>query len=450
MLNKIRELNERINGRLKELTGKGTVDWVLLLFMIFSFCITLIRAAVTQVTFDEAQTYLQYCDPKIFGWNGIKDIYWNSFANNHLLNTYLITISELLFKQKYSEFLIRLPSLLFYVIFLISIWVTYRKKLISAYVVIFLTSNYYVSEFYGLARGYAMANTLVFLSCICMILWKRSSYETDRYLILSSVTLALGVFANTIVFLVIPSFGVIWLVRLWQNKRLPGTVRRYFLYLFAWFGFLLVMVKYHMNVIAYTQPEGVYTGRENGFFDCFFAGYADMYTRNVYLKNVLGIFFIIYIVSLLTALLYLKKLDSCDFFISMLIFICVYVVTQLIFRIGYPVGRELIPFWSFMVLALNEGTVCVVDNMAVSGKWPGILRYCAAAACVAVLVIFARRLDVTSTTEWNHEYGLREFMIKQYMACNGDEDGFEPVHSMVEWFYMWKLDNIKFSPTPFD
>lgn len=452
MLLKIKEINGRISTKLRELTGKDTVDWLLLFFLIFIFFITMIRAAITQVTFDEAQTYLQYCSPEIFKWKGMKDIYWNSYANDHLLNTYLITISQLLFKQKYSEFLIRLPQLLFYLIYLISIWVLYRRKILSPYLVIILTANYYVSEFYGLARGYAMANTLVFLACVFMLFWKRSAYEADRYLILCSVMLALAIFANTIVFLIVPSFGVIWLVRLWQNGRLLKVVRRYFLYLVLWFGFMVVMVKYHMNVISYTTPAGVYTGRDKGFFECFFAGYGDMYTRNIYLKNGLGVLFLMLLIVLLSALLYLKRLKECDLMISTFIFVAVYVMAQLIFKVGYPVGRELIPFWAFLVMAVREGTVCVINNISSGKNDRRIWKYGATGICIILVFIFVRRVDVTSTTEWNHEYGLREHIIKQYMACNGDVSGFDQIKSMTmsEWFYMWKLDDIKFSPTPFD
>lgn len=452
MLPKIKDMNSRVDAKLRELTGKGTVDWLLLVFLIFIFCITMIRAAITQVTYDEAQTYLQYCSPDIFKFNGMKEIYWNSYANNHLLNTYLITISELLFRQKYSEFLIRLPQLLFYLIFLISIWVLYRRKFLSSYSVIFLTANYYVSEFYGLARGYAMANTLVFLACVFLVYWKRSFYEADRYLILCSVMLGLAVFANTIVFLIVPSFCIIWLVRLWQNGRLVKVIRKYFIYLIIWFCFLLVMIKYHMNVIAYTTPAGVYTGREKGFFECFFAGYGDMYTRNIYLKNILGVLFLMLMIVLLSALLYLKRLKECDLMISMVIFIAVYVAAQLIFEVGYPVGRELIPFWAFIVMALREGVICIINNISPEKINIRVLRSGAMTVCLMLVFIFARRIDVTSTTEWNHEYGLREHIIKQYMACNGDESGFDQIKSMTmsEWFYMWKLDDIKFSPTPFD
>lgn len=450
MPEKIVGLKIKADDKLRFMTGYDLVDWLLMTFLIFIFCITLVRATVTQVTFDEAQTYLQYCKPDIFRIDGMRDIYWNSYANNHLLNTYLIVISEFLFRHKYSEFLIRLPQLLFYLIFLKTIWILYKKKYFSAKLVIFLTANYYISEFYGLARGYAMACTLVFLSCISLYFWKQSSYETDKYLIMCSATLALAVMANTISFLLLPSFGFVWLFRLIQKKRLLSVIRRYLAYLIIWTAFMAVMVKYHMNVIAYTTPEGVYTGREKGFFECFFAGYAEMYTGNEYLKKAIGVLLAVLIIGIVSALLYLKKLNESDFVIQLILFLVVYLVTQYIFKVGYPTGRELIPFWPLLVLALYEGTGIIIKNVDMLNDRIRILDRWTVLICVIIIFIFLRRIDVTSTTEWNHEYGLREHMIKEYIAYDGDEDKFTPIRSMVEYFYMWKMDNIKYSPTPFD
>lgn len=143
----------------------------ILLFIFFSFAITVIRAATTQMTFDEAYTYLKFCKPSIYHWSGIKALFTESIANNHLLNTYLITLFDYIFKSKYCEFIIRLPSILFYAVYLLIVWKLYSMKYLGILETVLLIANYYLDEFFGLARGYAMAYMLVFLTCLSYEAW---------------------------------------------------------------------------------------------------------------------------------------------------------------------------------------------------------------------------------------------------------------------------------------
>ena len=74
----------------------------------------ILRAAITGITYDEAFTYLAYARPLMDSptLSMVESIFWGSVANNHWLNTFLIALVCGGLKIQYSEFLIRLPSVL--------------------------------------------------------------------------------------------------------------------------------------------------------------------------------------------------------------------------------------------------------------------------------------------------------------------------------------------------
>lgn len=91
-----------------------------------------------------------------------------------------------------------------------------------------LIANYYLDEFFGLARGYAMAYMLVFLTCLSYEAWKMTDFSRDRYVILSAISLAAATFASTVTLLLVPILGLMWFFGLcWNaNSVLNGAEHR--------------------------------------------------------------------------------------------------------------------------------------------------------------------------------------------------------------------------------
>ncbi len=139
--------------------------WLLFGYFLLLFAIVLIRSIVSGITYDEAYTYMNFGRIDLFNYNTLRHLYSKAgcIANNHWLNSMLINLCHLITGVDYNEFLIRLPSLVFFVLYLIGVGYGYKRKQFSLTTLFFLVSNYYLLEFYGLARGYGMANTCVFL-----------------------------------------------------------------------------------------------------------------------------------------------------------------------------------------------------------------------------------------------------------------------------------------------
>jgi len=122
---------------------------------ILLFAYVFIRAYNVPMTIDEATTFLVYVQIPL------KDVFLNNpvNTNNHFLNSLAIRASTAVFGD--SDFSVRLPSLLGYILYLI-----FSFKLLcrisSRGVVIFtgvalLHLNPYFIEFFGLARGYSLS-----------------------------------------------------------------------------------------------------------------------------------------------------------------------------------------------------------------------------------------------------------------------------------------------------
>ncbi|MBX2949007.1 MAG: hypothetical protein KF704_06985 [Crocinitomicaceae bacterium] len=116
---------------------------------LFVFTYVIIRAAVLGITHDEALTY------QII--NG--DEAYRATANNHWLNTQLSTVVTSLFGAK--EFFLRLPNVLFFVVFW---WFLYRiaKQFVSSSymqltLLFFLCCNPFLLDFFSLCRGYGIS-----------------------------------------------------------------------------------------------------------------------------------------------------------------------------------------------------------------------------------------------------------------------------------------------------
>jgi hypothetical protein len=130
------------------------------------FAYVVIRAWLLSITFDEAYMYLYFID----------DTYANIFnytfltANNHVLitlaNKFLVSIFPV------SEFLLRVPSLIGYIIFLLYSWAILgglKNRYFRTAAFLFVNLNPFVIDFFSIARGYGLgmgAMTAALFYCI--------------------------------------------------------------------------------------------------------------------------------------------------------------------------------------------------------------------------------------------------------------------------------------------
>ena len=151
-------------------------------YLLFLITHIIYKASVNPITTDEAYTYLEYVYTN--------DIFNIGVANNHVLNTFLMSITTL-FEIK----IFTITNVLSGIAYLITIGylVKYNYKI---YMTLVLTSPIYLIEYFTLARGYGLSSFLIFFGCInyyvikpykynflisCLLLYCLSSFYTYLY-----------------------------------------------------------------------------------------------------------------------------------------------------------------------------------------------------------------------------------------------------------------------------
>lgn len=133
---------------------------VALLLCIALFISQIIRAFVLPITPDEAYTFMRYVLPgEILPWNA----HWD--ANNHLLNTLLTKVSNIIFGN--GLLAIRLPNVIAYGLYLyatILIASSVQNKIIRWGTSITLVCAPLILELFALSRGYGLSFALLLWS----------------------------------------------------------------------------------------------------------------------------------------------------------------------------------------------------------------------------------------------------------------------------------------------
>lgn len=154
---------------------------------------TILRAFKLSFVHDESYTYLYSAH------NSFMEIISNrtvlTSPNNHILNTLLMKLFELLFGS--SEIALRLQSILAHILYL-TITYLLLKPLKSDITIVFgfilLNVNPYLLEFFSLARGYALALSFILLSIYYFIQYTET--EKQKPIIYCLITASLAILSN--------------------------------------------------------------------------------------------------------------------------------------------------------------------------------------------------------------------------------------------------------------
>ena len=209
------------------------------------------------ITCDEALTYLHFVlKSKI---NNIAFV-----ANNHLLNTYLIKFLTILTGIKYNEFLIRIPSLIFYIIYIIYTYRLshlYKNKYFISSLLLF---NYVINEFASLARGYMMASSIVLMGIYYYKKWllekKNNDLKKALFLLLISGP------ANTITLIIFGSFTLDAIIRMLKEKKFFDFLKKNKQFIIIRAPISMLLLGYHL----YIYNNDTYISYcDSTFFKCF-------------------------------------------------------------------------------------------------------------------------------------------------------------------------------------
>jgi hypothetical protein len=377
------------------------------------FTVAVSRAANTGMTYDEAATYINY----VLG-GVIKGIFSRQFLNNHILNSVLIRIVCLVTQIKYNEFFIRLPSLVFYAVYIVF---SCRAAGLSRYryfVFVLCVSNYCVNEYFSLARGYGMAASCM-LGAFCYFdAWRKNNDEKNlkKFLLWAS----LAALANGIA---LYSIFCVLAILVFKYRKNPFRLSN-----LAWFLIFLFSALF----VVIMGRNGRPVASTHNFYDSMGpAVFGTLVSNNSVLTFLVFAFFLA-----AAAFVLFKTKFTNDYTLIYLIFMCVSFVSNMIFRKGYPLSREMIPFFPLVVFIMIETLRLIKPNTAT-----GISL---SALSILLCFQFVAQININGVAELEDSYPIRREIFEYLNTGNKDAAAYEEFidhyRNPVADFYRQKYD----------
>jgi len=172
------------------LQKKSIRSLLILLISVFIISYIITKATISSFTHDESYSYTRYVHTSFM------DIvtYKIPFTNNHILNTLLMKFSESIFGS--SELALRLPNIILLLVYLLYAFLFFQKshKIISLCLFMFMCSNFYMMDFFGMARGYGLS--IGFMTMSLYHLLQSLQANRNKNLLLFNIGAFLSVLSN--------------------------------------------------------------------------------------------------------------------------------------------------------------------------------------------------------------------------------------------------------------
>lgn len=385
----------------------------LFLMVMAVLAMVIIKDATICITWDESLTYSAYVRP-IADANGKISAIWevikSSIGNNHLLNTFFIMISEFIFGVLYNEMVVRFPSLVACILYMIIILYLYNKKKIGFVGSCLFLLNYYVVDFFSLARGYSLAVVGVFAALILLKNWCESGNQ--KMIIWCCVCLAVATLANTVVLLITLSMGCYALAILMKRHELIRFIKKYIVFLLLFAIFNVIMVFYHF-LITNNDPYLFYTSELfpikviKDFFEMYIP------VPSLVVAICAWVYLVLFVLS---NYLCFKKREG--FFCPIiLIYFCVSIILAIASHKGVPSDRALLPAFTLFVFSLLEMySFCIKPYiLCFCNVKKFILRY---AIVIILLFCFISRISFSSSVDWKISKDYKKIAYTVYGEQN--------------------------------
>lgn len=366
------------------------------MFIIFN----VLRAKNTGITYDEAYTYRNYVFSNPF--TVFSYIFKpGTLANNHLLNSFFISFFQRLIPIYYNELLIRVPNLLFYIIYLIFAYklsCMYKHKYSCFGLFVF---NYGVHEYFGLARGYGIACSLVLVAVYFLKLWINEK-EKFKYLNFSYISLVLACYANTVSLIAFASVLVLSFIILLKNKLILKYMQKSIPYFCIILPSTLLIIKYHFMISS--DGLSLYGGTGN-FYTNVIVSFFNTYGLNDISNYVSYVFIFLMIIICIKCR---KSLLNNPLIFLELIYFGILICMTIITKQMWITGRSLIPFVPIVLLSVMELLDVLKKNLL------HILIF------ISCLIVFVYNFDLNKTREWENDYPVKNVAYSAYRNKNSN------------------------------
>ena len=372
----------------------------LLIFIGFSTFI-FYKAFITEITVDEAYSFLNY--------SYVENVLNIGIANNHLLNSYLVTLFQ---NFGYSEIFLRLPNVIFgwiYIALVINVSLKSKNYLLSLFLLIL---NPYVIDFFSISRGYGITTSLIFLSIYSYLYFKNYNlYFSIFFLIIATTSYHVAV-----VFLIL--FYVVNIKDLYQLK---GKVS------FLIVSFLVSLASYwNIRVLFFiTSFEKPLYGVQSLTLQDLIIGSFGL--NALYIEQ--NIFFNIFLNLVIFLPIFLintfDKKTLVTFIVSYGSLFSIYLIPFILGK-PYPLLREVVPFLPPILL---------LSSISINNLFSKIKRlkieFVSSLIVIILVFNFVNNIDTNQTIDWKD--GMSKKLILETDQC-GYIVGYEDLDSVGQYY----------------
>jgi hypothetical protein len=392
----------------------------------FVLMVAVSRAANTGITRDEATMCFDVVFP------GIPEALMRSqYLNNHMLDALLIRITLFITQTRFNEFFIRLPSLVFYGIYLFFAYRTAKQRKFPYVVFILFVANYYLNEYSGLARGYGMAAACMLAAFYFFNRWKTDK-ENKRLFHCFMIWCALGALANGIVLYTVFCALIVIMVKYRKNIIKLSNLPYFFVFLFV--------ALYLVFVSRPTMP-GKPIATTQSLYDSIIAAVFDTFSlSNQHIAIALFVIFVGILIYLM-----IKTKGRNDYGWIYIIFVGISLLSNVLLGRGYPLSREMVPFYPVIVFVAADALEYIKPNR--------ITKIFIILAVLLLCFQFVIQINTRGTKDWAEDYRRRNEILN-FIGTNRLEAGtdkrvskilqeyIEAYPSSVGMFYLRKLSII--------
>lgn len=315
---------------------------------------TLLMAFFSDITYDEAYTYTNYCirtKPNFLAFD---------VANNHPLNSFLVYLFS--FLTPYREFAMRLPNILFLMVYLIGV-IRIAKEYISSKLLVygaFVLFYFLVPNFFSQARGYGIATSLVLI-----FLMRFSKTSLNHRHVIHQLYLLL--FASAAFTGLLPFVFVVVVYYLFFDikKNLTSFIKSYYADLFILLlGFSWLLT----NLIIVSSAGNPIYGSTNDFFSATIGSYLTNYFHFSpdFIKTLTPVLTCLYLILCFTGLI-IDSRKSKITLLTLATFILLFTASSFLGR-PYITGRLLLPFFPLVILSIVESTRNISRKFTISNS----------------------------------------------------------------------------------
>ena len=406
-----------------------------ILLMVSAFIYACIRSSLLSITHDEALTYFISIKP-------IVEILANNVlypANNHFLNTLLIKFFTSVFGL--SEFVVRIPALIGFGIYLSASYLLLRLFLRRIWLVLgsaLMVLNPFMLDFFSCARGYSLALGFFMLALYVMFSISVDGLNTKRFIYL--LLFMFLCIASSLTF-IIPFFAMLFIVfvidlKSWMSLRGKKDVscNREHIYVRVFTIFITGFILFNIVAMQFAKLENVHLhflgGHEGLWYDTvgslikaslYGMEYASAITPFVFAFVIAVLLISVFVIVFRT--IKSRRLTPIDFYIILsfsMIGLCSLAYLFVNFTLGTAFPRERTVLFMIPLFTLLWLLVWSRLKTLKAYKVKHIINVFMVVVAVIIILHYMCCVNLTHFHNWKNDASTKDVMYYIYTATAGE------------------------------